>query len=69
MSEINHHHTEEVVCPHCGHVESDSAEYSDSADTKCDECGKRFHIERDITVTYSTEKAEEKTEDKTPQAP
>lgn len=52
--EIDHHYTEEVICPHCGHQESDSQEYDDTQETKCDQCGQCFLVERDISITYST---------------
>ena len=53
----------EAVCPHCGHVGQDTAEYfydnggSDFIEeAECGECEKKFTIRRDVTVDYTTEK-------------
>ncbi len=55
--EVEHEYTEEVVCPWCGHEHGDSWEWtSNSDDMKCDECGKEFGYEKDITVKYCTSK-------------
>lgn len=61
MREFEHDGTEQIVCPHCGHVHSDSWEFSgqghnDGGDAKCNECGKPFHWERNIIVLYGTSK-------------
>lgn len=56
MSEIDHDLTDEVVCPWCGQVSSDSWEYDDEGEEWCDQCEKDFTFVRNITVTYSTEK-------------
>ena len=46
-----------IVCPHCGTRYSEPWEISgDHYD--CDECGKRFGIERDTDVSYSTHPAD-----------
>jgi DNA-directed RNA polymerase subunit RPC12/RpoP len=53
--EIDTKYTEDIVCPHCGHVHSDSWEIeSNSGNDKCSRCDKEFGFERDIEVTYST---------------
>lgn len=60
-NEINHEYTDEIVCPFCGYIFSDSWEYeSDCEDIgllECRECEKSFYATRNITVDYSTEKA------------
>ena len=49
--------TDEITCPWCGHEESDSGENDDSDDEyECGECGGIFSYERDVTVTYSSER-------------
>lgn len=57
--EIDHSFTEEIVCPYCGYEHSDSFEMQDSGKMKCSECKKEFTYEREVEVTYSTEKIEE----------
>jgi hypothetical protein len=49
-------HTQEVICPHCGHEHSDSWEFQDSCTTECHSCDKLFIMERNIEITYSTSK-------------
>lgn len=52
--------TDEIVCPWCGYEQLDSWEMPDSDDEcECNECGKLFAYERDIQVTYSSERVEE----------
>lgn len=62
--EINHYHTDAVVCPYCGHSHSDSYEffpsiYQESAEVECGECEKEFKAYRNISVNYSTYKTDE----------
>lgn len=54
--EIDHKGTDEIVCPHCGHVEKDSWERGrrDSGSDKCGECGGGFDWERRTEITYTT---------------
>ncbi len=48
------------VCPHCGHRHCDAWEWNfgngmeGSADHDCDNCGEEFHVEREVTVYFST---------------
>lgn len=61
---INHEYTSDIVCPHCGCVYSDSMEFGDygksnDGEEDCQECGKRFRWERNVSVDYSTEKVTE----------
>lgn len=49
--------TDNMVCPWCGYEHGDSWEFNeDSGETDCNECGKTFKFERDISITYSTSK-------------
>lgn len=59
MEEIHHEYTTEITCPWCGYEERDSWEANDSGQTDCGKCDKPFTYERDVSVTYSTEKVEE----------
>ena len=55
MEEIDRKHTENIVCPYCGYISTDSWDYSnDSDDIECDECGETFFYEREYDITYST---------------
>lgn len=59
IEKIDHKYTDEIVCPYCGYKESDSWEYNhNSDDMECTGCGKKFHYERNIEVTYTTNKIE-----------
>ncbi len=56
---FDHEYTDEVVCPHCGYVHGDSWEMRDG-ETDCPDCEKSFTMERNVSVTYSTEKLKAK---------
>ena len=51
----NTQHTDEIVCPHCGHEHSDSWEMS-AGEEVCERCERVFRISRDVEITYSTVK-------------
>lgn len=52
-------HTDEMVCPWCGHEQRDSWESpDDDGRTACNRCGEDFDYTRHVTVTYSTSKPE-----------
>lgn len=59
-----HEFTEEIVCPHCGYEHGDSYEYGDGRKDYgrifCRKCVLEFAWSRDTTVTYSTQKIEQK---------
>ncbi len=59
-AEIDASHTQEITCPYCGHEKSDSWEVfgNDDGDTEmdCGECDKKFTVEINRTVTYSSRK-------------
>ena len=52
---FDHEYTDEIVCPHCGFEYSDSWESSDG-EKECYECGEKFHMVRNVEVTYVTYK-------------
>lgn len=49
---------DEIVCPWCGAVESDSWEYDDCGgligEITCGDCSREFFAERVATVTYNS---------------
>lgn len=49
--------TDQVTCPHCGHVHGDSWEMSEG-EHACHNCELTFEIERHVEVTYTTTKKE-----------
>ena len=52
---VEHEDTKEIVCPYCGYEYGNSWEYDDECgELECDECGKKFHYNRNVTVDYST---------------
>jgi transcription elongation factor Elf1 len=57
--EIDCNGTDEMVCPYCGHEQSESYEYLGDNKTQgtadCGECGKRMKWTAEYSVTYSTE--------------
>jgi hypothetical protein len=55
--EGDHEYTEEIVCPYCGEEQTDSWELSaNSGELDCGNCENKFTYERDIQITYSTQK-------------
>ena len=54
--------TDEIVCPYCGYEFTDSWWLNDCDSAECEECGKEFKLYVECSVTYSTEKKEEKDE-------
>jgi transcription elongation factor Elf1 len=65
IDEIDHEHTDEPVCPYCGHEHSDGDEYHERDDTTritCTECGQEFESERYVLARYSTSKIDHEAE-------
>lgn len=55
--EIDCEYTDEIVCPHCGHEFRDSFEYPEYVEEiECYQCEGKFSMNRNITITYCTEK-------------
>lgn len=57
--------TGEIVCPHCGAEYSDSIEFTThqtSGEERCDGCDQPFLWDADFSVTYSTRKLPEPTD-------
>lgn len=57
--EIDHKYTEEIVCPYCGRVFTDSWECADEDINLDCACGKKFEMQRNLVVTYSTARKQE----------
>jgi len=55
-NEIDHDYTDEIICPWCGYRHSDSWEIEPGL-RECENCEKSFYAERNVEVTYSTQKA------------
>ena len=51
----NTDYTQEITCPYCGYVFSDSWECSDG-ENMCGDCEKLFEVTRVVTIDYCTEK-------------
>ena len=48
---------DDLVCPYCGHIETDSWETPDNAtEGSCNSCGKDYKIEQEFSRTFSTYK-------------
>lgn len=49
---------EEITCPWCGYKEPDSWEFGEGFDDsyECSRCGKRFEVEADVTVEYTSKR-------------
>jgi len=62
MDAINHEYTSEIVCPWCGYEFGDSwdigPEDEDIGQIECEECERAFTANRNISVSYSTQKCE-----------
>ena len=54
---IDHEQTQEIVCPYCGYVFTDSWEFDNGGTTECERCSCEFRYERDYW--YSTCKMED----------
>ena len=55
-----HRHSDNPVCPHCGHQHIDAWDWEfgpgieGDTETECGECEKPFHVFRHAHITYST---------------
>lgn len=46
--------SDEITCPYCGHIESDSWECSDEDTNICDTCGSEYYYQRVVEVSYTS---------------
>lgn len=60
---IDHKYTDNIICPWCGHKNSDSWESDDNGEEECGECEQSYTYERIVTVEYSTSKVKPKASD------
>lgn len=51
-------HQEEITCPWCGYVDTDSWEFEGEYDDEyeCPSCGKPFILERVVDITYTSKR-------------
>ena len=54
IDELDYHRTNEIVCPYCGNIQSDSWELSQSGDVECDACEKQFYVEIETEIKYTS---------------
>lgn len=48
---------DEIVCPYCGEIHTDSWECADDeGEIECDECSKKFSYQRETSVTYNCDR-------------
>lgn len=54
--------TDDPTCPYCGYVHGDAWDWftSDYQEVDCDGCGETFSCARDISVSYTSYKKEER---------
>lgn len=53
---LEHEGTKEVVCPHCSYEYPASWEFDEEGIEECAVCGGKFRYERNVSVTYTTQK-------------
>ena len=61
---INHEATDLPVCPWCGYADQTYFEYHDGRNYNCGSCGKMFSVVAETSVTFWTEKVEDKKPEK-----
>jgi len=54
MEKIIHNSTDNPICPYCGHEERDVFDLFDSGEIECTGCGREFHYEKNVWVTWDT---------------
>ena len=60
-AEIDTEYTDDLVCPHCGHADSDSWEHyldsdGETAFTCCEYCGLSFKYTQHISMSFTSHK-------------
>jgi transcription elongation factor Elf1 len=59
--EIDCKYTDNIICPHCGEEFLDSWDIDDDVgELACYACDKMFKFTREVEITYSTSKIEDK---------
>lgn len=66
MTDIDTTLTEYITCPYCGWVDIDSWEQDDNGITWCGNCDLGFEFCRNVEVTYSTYKLNDKSSEDNP---
>jgi len=54
----DHRFTSEITCPWCGSEQGDSWEADEDGEQECENCEHSYKHQRNIEVTYCTEKVE-----------
>ncbi len=57
MNDLKYMNNSEIVCPYCDSEQGDAFTVEESGDIDCDNCGKEFYVDREVTITYSTSKS------------
>lgn len=52
---IDHGDTQEIICPACGWIDTDSWESHDGEEAECPDCNSTFRVNINESVTYTTE--------------
>jgi hypothetical protein len=64
MPEIDHEWTNDAVCPYCGYADKESweldGEDGQEGETTCGSCERDFIYYRNVSVTFTTMKIEDK---------
>jgi len=48
-------YSQDMVCPYCGHAQSDSWEFDrDDGEAECGDCDRTFRYSRYVEITFST---------------
>ena len=56
IDELDTWRTDEIVCPYCGYVFDESYEYIGDELVECPDCMKKFELESEEIVEYTTTK-------------
>lgn len=62
IPDYNYYEMEEIVCPHCGYVFTDSWDFrfeqdGETSEIECQndiDCGKEFHVTFNLRATYTS---------------
>ncbi|SRR3972149_1020349 len=57
---MEHKHTNQIICPYCGHEDDESWNLEEEGETQktCESCEKEFNVEKEVSITYSTSRIE-----------
>lgn len=52
--EIDHHYTDELVCPYCGEKHEDDGEMNEPGEHQCQRCDKHFKYDVDYSKSFTS---------------